>query len=112
MPGPVVHRVAWYDRDVAAALLAPRVRRIEKAADRELVGAARVLDVWALIDPRAAVAWLEKVPMTSTNPNDNFGVDLRRREARPGPRRALAKDFLDWAPIFNPATRDVMFDRF
>ena len=51
VPGPAVAPCAWYDRDVAAALLAPRVRRIEQAADSSLVNAERVLDVWTLIDP-------------------------------------------------------------
>ena len=112
VPGPVVAPSAWYDRDVSAALLAPRIRRIEQATDRALVNAERVLDVWTLIDPRAAAAWLERAPMTSTNPNDNFGWIYVVEKLSLDRDECWRKTFLDWAPVFNPANRDVMFDRF
>jgi hypothetical protein len=112
MPGRIVESSAWYDRDVAAALLAPRIRRMEQAADRALANWERVLDVWALIDPRAAVALLEKTPMTSTDPNDNFAWIYVVEKLSLDRDDRWRKTFLDWAPIFNPANRDVMFDRF
>ncbi len=111
-PGPLVAQIAWYDREVAAALLKPRVQRIEKAADNELVGWEPTFATWTLIDPRAAVARLEKVSMTSTNPNDNrLWIYVVERLALDRDER-WRQTFLDWAPVFNPANRDVMFDRF
>ena len=45
-------------------------------------------------------------------PERQPAVDLRRRKASPGPRRAWRKSFTRWAPIFNPLVRDWMLDRF
>ncbi len=112
VPGPVVAPSAWYDRDVAAALLAPRIRRVEQATDHSLVNWERMLDAWTLIDPRAAVARLERAPMTSTNPNDNFGWIYVVEKLSLDRDDRWRKTFLDWAPVFNPANRDVIFDRF
>ncbi len=111
-PGPLVAQIAWYDREIAAALLQPRIQRIEKAPDSELAGWEHAFETWTLIDPRAAVARLEKVPMKSTNPNDNrLWIYVVEKLALDRDDR-WRKTFLEWAPIFNPANRDIMFDRF
>jgi Carboxypeptidase regulatory-like domain len=70
-PISLVECIAWYDRELAAALLERTRVRIDKVGDAELTSWDWAFEVWALIDPRAAVARLERIPMTSTNPNDN-----------------------------------------
>jgi hypothetical protein len=59
-PSSTITRLAWYDRDVAAALLAPILARLDQSADDELAADFRA---WSLFDPRAAVARLEKIPV-------------------------------------------------
>jgi hypothetical protein len=56
---------------LAAALFEPVREKIESADDRELTKSDFEFECWSLLDPRAAVARLEKIPMTSVNPNDN-----------------------------------------
>ncbi len=50
-PGPLVRRVACYDRDLAAALLHGRLERMQNVADRELVDWDLAFETWAAIDP-------------------------------------------------------------
>jgi len=68
--------LAWYDRDVAAAVFEPVRARLEHADDRELAGSAVVLQAWSILDPRAAAAWLEQVPV---NPNLDLDAGSARR---------------------------------
>ena len=70
-PMPLVECIAWYDRALAAAMLEPTLAHMDKISDAELLGWDWAFETWTLIDPRAAVARLEKIPMRSTNPNDN-----------------------------------------
>jgi hypothetical protein len=111
-PGPLAQYIAWYDREVAAALLEPLLQRMEKATDRELVGWDMAFEAWTIFDPRAAVARLEKIPMTSVDPNDNrLWIYVIEKLALDREER-WRKTFIHWAPIFNPANRDFMIDRF
>jgi hypothetical protein len=57
--------LAWYDRDVAAALFEPIQARMEQTDGRELATWAREFMAWSFFDPRAAVARLEKLPIDS-----------------------------------------------
>ena len=69
-------------------------------------------EAWTLVDPRAAVARLERIPMTSTDPNDNrLWIYVVEKLSLDRDER-WRKTFLQWAPIFNPANRDFMIDRF
>ncbi len=69
-------------------------------------------ETWTLIDPRAAVARLEKIPMQSTNPNDNrLWIYVVEKLALDHDER-WRKTFNQWEPIFNPHVRDFMLDRF
>jgi hypothetical protein len=52
--------LAWYDRDVAAALFEPLRDQMEQTDDRKLAN-SRLFAEWSLFDPRAAVARLEQV---------------------------------------------------
>ena len=62
-PTYLVQHLAWYDREVAAALFEPSRDRIEHAEDRELATWSSEFEAWASFDPRAAVARLERVPV-------------------------------------------------
>ncbi len=112
VPANLVEQVAWYDRGIAAALLDPLLLRMQKASDRDLVDWDAAFEAWTIIDPRAAVARLEKIPMTSVNPNDNrLWIYVIETLALDRDDR-WRKSFIEWAPIFNPANRDFMIDRF
>jgi hypothetical protein len=111
-PMPLVECIAWYDRVLASALLEPTLARMDKISDAELVGWDWAFETWALIDPRAAVARLEKIPMKSTNPNDNrLWIYVVEKLALDHDER-WRKTFSQWEPIFNPHVRDFMVDRF
>ena len=104
--------VAWYDRGLAAALLDPLFTRLEKASNRALVDRDAAFEVWTLLDPRAAVARLEKIPMASVNPNDNrLWIYVIQKLARERDDR-WQRTFISLVPIFDPANRDFMPDRF
>ena len=104
--------ISWYDVELAGAMLEPTLARVEKLSDAELKSWEFAFEAWTLIDPRAAVARLKRIPMTSTNPNDNrlriYVVEKLSldRDAR------WRNTFLEWEPIFNPSVRDYTFDHF
>jgi hypothetical protein len=71
-PSSLIQHLAWYDRDVAAALFESGRARMEQTEDRELATWDSEFLAWSLFDPRAAVARLEKVPVVSeTSPGAN-----------------------------------------
>ncbi len=72
-PSELIQHVAWYDRDVAAALFEPSRDRIAHTEDRELATWSLEFVAWASFDPRGAVARLEKLPV---------GPDVSPNEAR------------------------------
>ncbi len=72
-PTNLIQYLAWYDREVAAALFEPSRDRIEHTEDPELATWSAEFEAWASFDPRAAVARLEKVPV---------GPDARTNAAR------------------------------
>jgi hypothetical protein len=59
----LVELLAWYDRDVTAALFEPVRDQMEQSDDKRLANSTRFVG-WALFDPRAAVARLEQVPFS------------------------------------------------
>jgi hypothetical protein len=62
-PSYLIAYLAWYDREVAAALFEPSRARIEQAENRELESWQSEFVVWSYFDPRAAVSRLAKVPV-------------------------------------------------
>ncbi len=76
LSGELVKLLACYDREVAEALFERVKSDLDHASDRELA-ADRAGDFlgWALIDPRAAVARLEKVRIS---PGPDLNADLSR----------------------------------
>ncbi len=64
-PSYLNQHLAWYDREVAAALFEPSRARMEHTEDRELATWSNEFLAGSLFDPRAAVARLEKVPVSS-----------------------------------------------
>ncbi len=61
-PSYLIKFLAWYDREVAAALFEPSRARIEQAENPELESWQGEFVTWSYFDPRAAVDRLEKVP--------------------------------------------------
>ena len=70
--------LAWYDRDVAAAVFEPVRAGLERADDRELASASSAIASRArsIFDPRAAVARLQQV---SVDPKLDLDADYARR---------------------------------
>jgi len=64
-PSYLIEHLAWYDREVAAALFEPSRARMKHTEDRELATWRSEFLAWSLFDPRAAVARLEIVPISS-----------------------------------------------
>jgi hypothetical protein len=58
-----IAEIAYYDRQVAAALLEPVLARLEQTEPNELARWGYEFLAWSHIDPRAAVARLEKIPV-------------------------------------------------
>ncbi len=56
--------LAWYDRDVAAALFEPVRDQMEQMDEPALADASLEFLSWSLFDPRAAVARLERLPVS------------------------------------------------
>ena len=70
-PTDLIQHLAWYDREVAAALFESSRDRIEHTEDRELATWSSEFEAWSSFDPRAAVARLEKIPVAADpSPND------------------------------------------
>ena len=51
-PTRLIEHLAWYDREVAAALFEPTRERIEHTEDRELATWRAEFLAWSLFDPR------------------------------------------------------------
>jgi hypothetical protein len=61
--GRLIAELAWYDREVAAALFEPTRVRMEQTTDPDLASSRYDFLTWSLFDPRAAVARLEQTPI-------------------------------------------------
>ncbi len=59
----LVSHVAWYDRNVAAALFEPTRVVLQAATSGDSGASSSDFVAWSLFDPRAAVACLEKLPL-------------------------------------------------
>ena len=75
--GRLVALLAWYDRDVAAALFEPVRDQMEQSDDRQLADASVDFLAWSIFAPREAVARLEQVPVS---PTLEAGADSARLE--------------------------------
>ena len=111
-PGALVERITWYERDVAAALLDGRLKRMLKVPELELIEWYLAFEAWSAIDPRAAVARLERVPMLSVDPNNNRLWINVVNSLSLDPQELWRMDFIEWAPVFDASNRDARLDRF
>ncbi|HZW33300.1 MAG TPA: hypothetical protein VFF52_21460 [Isosphaeraceae bacterium] len=103
----LVPLVAWYDREVAQVLFQPVRAQIEHTDNLELAGSswADAFLGWSLLDPRAAVARLEKVPVTPrlelnadwarTYLAEVLGLPYEQRWRRVGSDRTLLNELLE-----------------
>ena len=71
-----------YDRDVAAALFQPTLARMEQTDPTELAPWGYEFMCWSLIDPRAAVARLEKIPVPQVPDYRKGNIGARLAVAR------------------------------
>ena len=100
----LIQHLAWYDREVAAALFEPSRDRIEHTEDRELATWSSEFEAWSSFDPRAAVARLEKLPVAA-DPSPN---DARIRVANLlglSHEQRLRKTWPDWAILSGESRR-------
>ena len=72
-----IAEIAYYDRQVAAALLEPTLARMEQASPDDLAHWPTEFVAWSLIDPRAAVARLDKIPVAQDT-DINYGGNAAR----------------------------------
>ena len=63
IPGRLIAQLAWYDREVAAALFEPTRERMESTKNLDPAASRYDFLTWSLFDPRAAVARLEQTPI-------------------------------------------------
>ncbi len=77
-----VDELAVYDREVAAALFQPTLARMEQTDPTELASWGYEFVCWSLIDPRAAVARLEKIPVASVPDYRKGNIGARLAVAR------------------------------
>ncbi len=73
---PLIERLACYDREVAAALFEPTRVRFEGANDVQPANLAMEFLAWSAIDPHAAVARLEKLPIDPRPGSDSVRARL------------------------------------
>ncbi len=103
-PSALIQHLAWYDREMAAALFETSRDRIDHTEDRELVTWFSEFEAWASFDPRAAVARLEKLPV---------GPDVSTNDARIhvasllglSYEQCLRKTWPDWAILSGESRR-------
>ena len=95
--GGAVERITWYERDVAAALLDGRLKRMLKVPELELIEWYLAFEAWSAIDPRAGVARLERVPMLSVDPNNNRLWINVVNSLSLDPQELWRMDFIEWA---------------
>ena len=73
-PSYLITHLAWYDREVAAALFEPSRARMSSPGDDVAapsdIELAMAYWAWSIFDPRAAVAQLEKLPIDPKLPNN------------------------------------------
>jgi hypothetical protein len=104
---PVSHLVAllgWYDRDVAAALFEPVRAQMELSDDLALARMGTEFLAWSILDPRAAVARLEQMPVdpklgltANRGSVDVAGILVLPHEAR---WRKIWGDFTEMRDLF------------
>ncbi|MGO9920378.1 MAG: carboxypeptidase regulatory-like domain-containing protein [Isosphaeraceae bacterium] len=99
--------LAWYDREVAAGLFEPTRARMEQTDAADLATWAIEFRAWALFDPRAAVARLEKLPVDSKLQNHARGARLVVAETLARPHEERWRNIWDdWDIVFGGTKRD------
>jgi hypothetical protein len=106
-PSYLITHLAWYDRDVAAALFEPSRSRMNEASDDKPAPSIYDIRAWSLFDPRAAVTCLEKLPIDPKLQNNVI-------RARLAVAKSLAQDYEqrwreiweDWDMILGGLKRD------
>jgi len=106
-PSRLITYLAWYDRDLAAALFEPSRAQMEQTDDRELATWAAEFRAWSFFDPRAAVARLEKLPIDSKLQLNAIRARLVVAESLALPYEKRWRKIWDrWDIIFGGTERD------
>jgi Carboxypeptidase regulatory-like domain len=103
----LVTHLAWYDRDVAAALFEPVRARIDQPRGDHPANWASKFVAWSLFDPRAAVACLETLPIDPKLPNNAIHARLAVAESLAQTHeQRWRKSWDDWDIILGGLKRD------
>jgi hypothetical protein len=106
-PTYLITHLAWFDRDVAAALFEPTRACIDAAALDPSAEWSYDFVAWSLFDPRAAVARLENLPM---DPKVENNVTWCRRAVAKSlatsPQQRWRELWKDWDIVLGGLTRD------
>ncbi len=106
-PSYLVMHLAWYDRDVAAALLEPSLVRFKSAGSDGDAPSSYDYRVWSLFDPRAAVARLEKLPIDPRLANNAIHTRLAvARSLAQDREERWRKIWDDWDIVLGGLERD------
>ena len=106
-PSYLVMQLAWYDRDVAAALLEPSLARFKAASSDGEAPSTYDYRAWSLFDPRAAVARLEKLPIDPKLENNAIHTRLAVAESLAQDREERwRKIWDDWDIVLGGLKRD------
>jgi hypothetical protein len=97
----LITRLAWYDREVAAALFEPARARIGQASGEQATDWTSEFVAWSLFDPRAAVAQLEKLPIDPKLQNNAINARLAVAQSlAQNHQQRWRKIWDDWDIIF------------
>jgi Carboxypeptidase regulatory-like domain len=106
-PSYLITHLAWYDRDVAAALLEPSLARLKEASNDGSSLSTYDFRAWSLFDPRAAVARLEKLTIDPKVENNAIHTRLAVAESLAQDREERwRKIWDDWDIVLGGLKRD------
>ena len=106
-PSYLIWHLAWYDRDVAAALLEPSLARFNGASNDGASPSTRDFLAWSLFDPRAAVARLEKLTIDPKIANNAIHTRLAVAKSLAQDREERwRKIWDDWDIVLGGLERD------
>jgi hypothetical protein len=106
-PSYLILHLAWYDRDIAAALLEPCLARLKEASNDGSSLSTYDFRAWSLFDPRDAVARLEKLTIDPKVENNAIHTRLAVAESLAQDREERwRKIWDDWDIVLGGLKRD------
>ena len=103
----LIARLAWYDREVAAAIFEPARARMAQTTAGDLAVRSFEFHAWSLFDPRAAVTCLEKLPIDVKLQNNAMRARLAVAESLAQDHdQRWRKMWEDWTMILGGSKHD------